>query len=52
MAAVRRDGSAYDFSRTAEQIATGAGMTRQWIAGGGLGRREIPPALHLHDHAQ
>jgi NTE family protein len=46
-----RAGSAYDFSNSAQQIATGLGMTRQWIAEGGLDRREIPDALRPHNHA-
>ena len=45
-----RTGSAYDFSRSADLIASAAKSTRQWIAGGGLSRREIPDALRAHDH--
>lgn len=45
-----RIGSAYDFSRSADLIASAAESTRQWIATGGLGRREIPNALRAHDH--
>lgn len=44
-------GSAYDFSRSAELIASAAESTRQWIADGGLHRREIPNALRAHDHS-
>jgi NTE family protein len=47
-----RIGSAYDFSRSAELIASSVETTQQWIAGGGLGRREIPDALRAHDHVQ
>jgi NTE family protein len=46
-----RTGSAYDFSHSAEQVATSLALTRRWIAGGGLGRREIPDALRAHGHA-
>lgn len=45
-------GSAYDFSRSAELIAVAAQSTLQWIAGGGLNRREIPGGLRAHDHTQ
>jgi NTE family protein len=45
-----RTGSAYDFSRSADLIASAAESTRQWIAGGGLSRREIPDGLRAHDH--
>jgi NTE family protein len=47
-----RTGSAYDFSNTVQQIATGLEMARQWIAEGGLDRREIPDALRAHNHAR
>ncbi len=43
-------GSPYDFSRSAELIASAAENTLNWIAGGGLDRREIPGALRAHDH--
>jgi NTE family protein len=42
--------SAYDFSHAADMIATSSQMTRQWIADGGLDRREIPDALRAHSH--
>ena len=45
-----RTGSAYDFSRSAELMASAAASTRQWIAAGGLYRREIPDALRAHSH--
>ena len=45
-----RTGSPYDFSRSAELIASAAGSSRQWIASGGLDRREIPDALRAHSH--
>jgi NTE family protein len=43
-------GSPYDFSHSAELIASAAENTLNWIAGGGLDRREIPGALRAHDH--
>jgi len=46
-----RTGSAYDFSRSAELMASAAESTRQWLAAGGLNRREIPDALRAHHHA-
>jgi NTE family protein len=46
-----RPGSAYDFSRSAQLIAGSAQLTRRWIAGGGLNRREIPDSLRTHEHA-
>jgi hypothetical protein len=46
-----RPGSAYDFSRSAQLIAGSAQLTRRWIAGGGLNRREIPESLRTHEHA-
>lgn len=42
--------SPYDFSRSAELIKSAAESTRQWIASGGLERREIPDALRAHHH--
>jgi NTE family protein len=43
-------GSAYDFSRSAELIANAMKSTKQWIASGGIERREIPGGLKAHDH--
>jgi len=42
--------SPYDFSRSAELIEGAYVKTRQWIAEGGLGRREIPHSLQPHHH--
>lgn len=45
-----RAGSPYDFSRSAELISSATESTLQWIASGGLHRREIPDALRAHHH--
>ncbi|MFM9849465.1 MAG: patatin-like phospholipase family protein [Hyphomicrobiaceae bacterium] len=46
-----RSVSPYDFSRSTELISAAAESTRQWIAAGGLHRREIPDALRAHHHS-
>jgi NTE family protein len=43
-------GSPYDFSRTAEHIERSRANTDEWLAGGGLERREIPDELKPHNH--
>jgi NTE family protein len=43
--------SPYDFSMTGELIERAAESTNEWIAGGGLTRREIPHQMNLHKHA-
>lgn len=43
--------SPYDFSMTAELIDRAADSTNEWIAGGGLTRREIPNQMYPHKHA-
>lgn len=45
------DGSPYDFSRTAEFIATAETVTQQWIDEGGLETGSIPDQLRPHYHA-
>ena len=42
--------TAYDFSQTRTLIDRGASQTRQWLAEGGLKKREIPSALRPHAH--
>jgi len=44
-------GSPYDFSQSATLIARAADVTANWLAGGGLERREIPHQLRAHSHA-
>lgn len=43
-------GSPYDFSRTDELIERGAKRTEEWLAEGGLERREIPHEMNAHKH--
>ncbi len=43
-------GSAYDFSHTEELIERAAERTEDWLAEGGLGRREIPHEMNAHKH--
>jgi NTE family protein len=42
--------SPYDFSRTGELIDRAAKSTEQWLAGGGLERRDIPHTMNSHKH--
>ncbi len=42
--------SPFDFSQTTRLIAQAASQTEQWIASGGLSRRDIPPMLFPHSH--
>ena len=42
--------SAYDFSQTRILIERAAIQTRQWLADGGLTKREIPDTLRPHNH--
>jgi NTE family protein len=44
------DCSPYDFSKSAELIERATDSTTDWIAGGGLKRREIPHQMELHKH--
>ena len=44
-------GSPYDFSQTAELIERSAKRTEDWLAGGGLERREIPHEMNAHKHS-
>ncbi len=44
-------GSAYDFSHAADLIERSAESTVKWLAGGGLGRSEVPGELQAHGHA-
>lgn len=44
-------GSPYDFSHTDELIERAAKRTEQWLAEGGLERREIPHEMNAHKHA-
>lgn len=43
--------SPYDFAMTGELIERAAKSTSEWIAGGGLTRREIPHEMHTHKHS-
>ncbi|HYB64029.1 MAG TPA: patatin-like phospholipase family protein [Steroidobacteraceae bacterium] len=42
--------SSYDYSRGAALIARARESTREWLAGGGLGRRDFPGQLAIHSH--
>ena len=44
-------GSPYDFSQTAELIERAAARTGEWLADGGLERREIPHEMNPHKHS-
>lgn len=44
-------GSPYDFSQTNELIERAARSTEEWLANGGLDRRDIPHQLRPHGHA-
>jgi NTE family protein len=43
-------GSPYDFSQTSELIERSAQRTQEWLAEGGLERREIPHEMNAHKH--
>ncbi len=43
-------GSPYDFSHTDELIERAGKRTEQWLAEGGLERREIPHEMNAHKH--
>jgi NTE family protein len=42
--------SPYDFSRTGDLIERAARSTEEWLAGGGLDRRDIPHTMNTHAH--
>jgi NTE family protein len=44
------NGSAYDFSQTADLIERAAKTTEQWISEGGLDIYHLPCGLHAHSH--
>jgi NTE family protein len=46
------DGSAYDFSRSAELIERAAAATRSWLDSGGLEHPEVPSELIPHSHEE
>ncbi|MBR1124685.1 patatin-like phospholipase family protein [Bradyrhizobium lablabi] len=43
-------GSPYDFSRTDDHISRAVQVTDEWLAQGGLEKREIPHELRPHEH--
>ena len=44
------DVSPYDFSQSAFLIKRTAALTREWLAGGGLSRPDVPASLQAHRH--
>jgi NTE family protein len=42
--------SPYDFSHTGELIERAARSTEEWLAGGGMDRRDIPHTMNTHAH--